>query len=173
MTKLSIELPNEVTVSMRNGAAVVIESAKLEAVAVELFLYGIGQKVRDAASGAAKVADETKEELSKVAQGMMESAVAALVAGEWSHRGEGTGASQETLVARSIVRRAIKEKLGSKSPEWAKFTGLSDKGQLTKLDETYEANKPMFEPLVTAEIKRRADANKAKSNAAKALSFEL
>lgn len=173
MTKLTIEMPDTMTVAMRNGASVTVNTSDLSKVASELFAYGVGQKIRDAASGASKVAEETKEELSGVAQGMMETAMAALVAGEWSHRGEGTGTDPRTLVARSIVRKAIKEKVGSKSPEWAKFTGLADKDQLAKLDETYAANAELFDPLVDAEIKRRADAAKAKQSAAKALEINL
>lgn len=173
MTTLTIELPDAITVAMRNGASVTIETSKLEGLGTELFTYGIGQKVRDSASAASGVAKETGDDVMKIAQGMMDAAVAALIAGEWSHRGDGTGADPRTLVARSIVRRAIKEKLGSKSPEWAKFTGLSDSDQIAKLDETYSANAELFDPLVDAEIKRRADANKAKAKAASALSINL
>lgn len=172
--KLSIELPDAITVAMRNGASVDIETAGIAGLATELFLYGIGQKVRDSASGAAKAAEaEGSQGVQAEAQAMMESAVASLVAGEWSHRGEGGGVDPRVTIARSIVRRAIKEKLGSKSPQWATFTGLSDKDQLAKLDETFAANEEMFTPLVDAEIKRRADANKAKAKAASALSFNL
>ena len=173
MTKITIDMPETLTVGMRNGASVEVAIADVSGLAAELLSYGIGQKLRDAASGASGVAAETKEDLQTVAQGMLDKALASLRAGEWSHRGEGTGVDPRTAVARSIVRRAIKEKLGSKSPEWAKFTGLSDKDQLAKLDETYEANKEMFEPLVTAELKRRADANKAKSKAASGMAFKL
>lgn len=174
MVSITIELPETVTVSMRNGASVEVDAAKLSPVANELFIYGIGQKVRDSASGATKAAEaEGSKGVEAEALAMMESCVAALYAGEWSHRGEGTGVDPRTAVARSIVRRAIKEKLGSKSPQWATFTGLSDKDQLAKLDETYDGNRELFDPLVDAEMKRRADAAKAKSKAASALSFNL
>jgi hypothetical protein len=173
MKKLTIELPDTMTVAMRNGASVTINSADLQGVAVQLFEYGVGQKVRDAASAASGTAKETGEDVQVVAQGMMDSAVKALLAGEWSHRGEGTSADPRVAIARSIVRRAMKEKLGSKSPQWAKFTGLSDADQLAKLDETFAANAELFNPLVDAEIKRRADANKAKTKAANALEINL
>lgn len=174
MTKLSIELPDTITVAMRNGASVEIETSKLADLGAELFMYGVGQKVRDAASGATKAAEaEGSKGVTAEAQAMMEAAVAALVAGEWSHRGDGSGVDPRTAVARSIVRRAIKEKLGSKSPEWAKFTGLSDKDQLAKLDETFAANESLFTPLVDAEIKRRIESNKSKSKAASALEINI
>lgn len=173
MTILTIELPNTLTVAMRNGASVSIDTAKLETLGAELFTYGVGQKVRDSASAASTTAKETETDVQVVAQGLMDAAVVALLAGEWSHRGEGGGVDPRVAVARSIVRRAIKEKLGSKSPEWAKFTGLSDADQNAKLDETFTNNEALFTPLVDAEIKRRADANKAKSKAASALEINL
>jgi hypothetical protein len=173
MTKLTIELPDNMTVAMRNGANVTFPTADISALGAELLCYGIGQKLRDAASAASKVAEETKEELVSVAQGMLDSALTALRSGEWSHRGEGSGVDPRTAVARSIVRKAIKEKVGGKSPEWAKFTGLSDKDQLAKLDETYGTNAELFDPLVDAEMKRRADAAKAKSATAKKVEFTI
>jgi hypothetical protein len=173
MTKFVIEMPDTMTVAMRNGASVNVATADVSALGAELLAYGIGQKLRDAASAASTVAKETNAEVQAVAQGMLDAAYKSLTSGEWSHRGDGSGVDPRTLVARSIVRRAIKEKLGSKSPEWAKFTGLSDADQLAKLDETYSANAELFDPLVDAEIKRRADANKAKSKAASALSINL
>jgi hypothetical protein len=173
MTKLTIELPDTLTVAMRNGASVTINTDALAGLGAELFTYGVGQKVRDSASAASTQAKETNTEVTVVAQGMMDAAVAALVAGEWSHRGDGTGADPRTLIARSIVRRAIKEKVGSKSPEWAKFTGLSDADQIAKLDETYAANADVFDPAIEAEVKRRADANKAKAKLAGAMQISL
>lgn len=173
MTKLTIELPDTLTVAMRNGASVTINTDALAGLGAELFTYGVGQKVRDSASAASTQAKETNTEVTVVAQGMMDAAVAALIAGEWSHRGDGTGADPRTLIARSIVRRAIKEKVGSKSPDWAKFTGMSDADQLAKLDETYAANADVFDPAIEAEVKRRADANKAKAKLAGAMQISL
>lgn len=173
MVKLSIELPDTLTVAMRNGASVTINAADMAGLGAELFVYGVGQKVRDSASAASTQAKETNEEVQSIAQAMMDAAVASLVAGEWSHRGDGAGTDPRVLIARSIVRRAIKEKFGSKSPDWAKFTGLSDADQLAKLDETFTNNEAMFAPLVDAEVQRRADANKAKAKAAKALTINL
>ena len=174
MTKLTIEMPDTMLVAMRNGASVSVDTNAISALGAELLAYGIGQKLRDAASAASKAAEaEGSQGVQAEAQAMMDTALAALVAGEWSHRGAGSGADPRQLIARSIVRRAIKEKVGSKSPAWAKFTGLSDADQLAKLDETFAANGELFEPLIDAEIKRRADANKAKNVAARALTIEL
>lgn len=173
MTKFTIELPDTLTVAMRNGASVDVTTADISALGAELLTYGIGQKLRDSASAASTQAKETNESVQVIAQGMLDAAYKALASGEWSHRGDGTGADPRTLIARSIVRRAIKEKFGSKSPDWAKFTGLSDADQNAKLDETFANNEALFSPLVDAEIKRRADANKAKQKAAGALEINL
>jgi hypothetical protein len=174
MTKFTIELPDVVTVAMRNGASVEIETAKLSPVITELLDYGIGQKVRDGASGAAKAAEaEGSAGVQAEAQAMIEAVVAKLYAGEWSARGSGGTTDPRVAVARSIVRKAIKEKLGSKSPEWKRFTGLSDADQLAKLDETYSANAELFDPAIDAELKRRADANKAKAKVANAMAFNI
>ncbi len=174
MTKLTIELPETMTVAMRNGASVSVDVASISALGAELLAYGIGQKLRDAASAASKVATDTGEELQAVAQGMLDSALASLVAGEWSHRGEGSGGTDpRTLVARSIVRQAIKAKYGSKSPEWAKFTGLSDADQLAKLDESYTAQPAVFDEAIDMELARRAKAAKAKAALAKGATFNI
>lgn len=171
MTKLSIELPDTMVVAMRNGASVSVSIADISALGAELLTYGIGQKLRDAASAASTVAKETNAEVQVVAQGMLETALASLVKGEWSHRGDGTGADPRTLIARSITRKVMKESLGAKSPEWAAFTGLSDKDQLAKIDENYAANEAVLSPAVDEEITRRANANKAKAKLAKAVTI--
>lgn len=174
MAKFSIELPDTFTVTQRNGASVTVSTVDVAAMLPNLVEYGVNQKVRDAASGATKAAEaEGSKGVQAEAQAMMEASVAALVAGEWSHRGDGTGADPRQLIARSIVRKAIKEKVGSKSPAWATFTGLSDAEQLAKLDANYEANREVFDPAIDAEIKRRADANKAKAKLATSATFEL
>lgn len=174
MGKYTIELPDNYVVGMRNGASATVETVKVEALLADLLEYGISQKVRDSASGATKAAEaEGSKGVQAEAQAMMDACVASLYNGIWTHRGDGAGTDPRLLVARSIVRRAIKEKLGSKSADWAKFTGMADKEQLAKLDETYESNRELFDPLVDAEIARRAEANKSKSKAAKALTINI
>lgn len=174
MTTFTIELPDVVTVAMRNGASVDLETAKLVGLGAELLDYGIGQKVRDSASGATKAAEaEGSKGVEAEAQAMIEAMRDKLYAGEWSRRGEGGTTDPRVAVARSIVRKAIKEKVGAKSPEWARFTGLSDKDQLAKLDETYAANESLFNPLVEAELARREAARKAKAATAKKVEFSI
>jgi len=173
MTKFTIELNDEYTVSMRNGASVVVRTADIAGVLANLCEYGIGQKLRDSASAATSVAAETNTDVKTVAQGMMETSLAALVKGEWSHRGEGAGVDPRVAVGRSIARKATKEKFGSKSPEWAKFTGLSDKDQAAKLDEIVAANEAIFAPLIDEELARRAKLAKDKASVAKKVEINL
>lgn len=185
MTKFTIELPDTFTVSMRNGASVEFATKGLTALGVELLTYGINQKVRDSASGASGEVAEAHEitakeatanfpdEVRETAQRMMESTVAELLNGEWSMRGDGTGADPRTVVVRSVVRKYAKAKVGAKSPEWATFTGLSTADQNAKLDANYEANKEVFDPLVDEELARRAAAAKAKAKIASSITVNL
>lgn len=175
MTKLTIELPDTYVVTMRNGASVEVDTAKVFGqLGAETALYGLGQVLRDSASAASKAAEaEGSLGVEAEAQAMMNAKLAALYAGTWSTRGDGSGVDPRTAIARSIVRKAIKEKVGSKSPQWATFTGLSDADQLAKLDANYEANREVFDPAIDAEIKRRTDANKAKAKLANAMAIDL
>lgn len=171
--KFTIEL-NDTVVAMRNGASVSVLADKLTTEMVSnLLAYGIGQKVRDSASQASTDAKATNGDVKLIAQDMMDKAVAAIYEGKWSVRGEGSGADTRTLVARSQMRKAMKEKFGSKSPEWAKFTGLSDADQIDKLDENIAANAEYINELVDEELARREAAEKSKKAAAKKVTFTL
>ena len=101
------------------------------------------QKVADAASGAKKVAEETKSDVGDTTVAMMQKAVDSLLAGEWSTRTAGEGVSVETRVARQITRQMVKAKFGGKSPEWAKFTGLSDEERRAMAEKDYGAIKAL------------------------------
>jgi osmotically-inducible protein OsmY len=175
MGTFTLNLPDSFTVTMRNGASVTVETATLmEAVGPELMAYGVGQKIRDSASGAAKAAEaDGSEGVMAEAQTMMEACLAGLLAGEWSARGDGGSVDPRVAVARSITRAAIKAKLGKDSPKWAAFTGLSDAEQVAKLDEQYAANESALTDAVDAELERRAKAKAAKAKIVKAVSFNL
>lgn len=170
MNKVTIEVPAEWLVSKgpRDKAWIadaVCDVAKLSSDIVgKLAMHGLQQKIADAAAGA-KSADEASAAMNK--------AIDALVAGAWSSRGTGEGVDEETRVARSVVRSAVKAKFGSKSPDWAKFTGLSDADQNAKLDEWFEANADAFAPAVASELERRKAAAKAKAKLASGLAISL
>lgn len=79
----------------------------------------------------------------------------------------------ETVIARQLVRAALKKQLGAKSEKWTAFIGLDDDKQGEKLDAIFEKNREAFEPEVKAELKRRADAQKAKAKLGDKLEFDL
>ena len=97
-----------------------------------------------------------------------------LIAGTLGTRGDGDGASMETIVGRSVMRNAFKLKVGAKSPEWAKFTGLSDAGQLAKLDAWLAGPQgvALAEPIAK-EIALRKERAANKADAAKAVEFDI
>lgn len=170
MAKFEIEVTNEWLVSKGPRdksweASAVCDVTKLSAdIVAKLAMHGLQQKIADAAAGA-KTADE--------ADAAMNKAIDALMAGAWSSRGTGEGVDEETRVARSVVRSAVKAKFGSKSPDWAKFTGLSDSEQNAKLDEWFASNEAAFRPAVEQELERRKAAAKAKAKLASGLEISL
>lgn len=169
--KVTMNLDGSFTVSKspRAGdwnASVSIDLAAIpESLWEKLALHGLKQKIADAASGA-----KTKAE----AEASMAKACDALIAGDWSSRGEGTGASFETIVARSVMRNAAKLQLGAKSEKWAEFTGLSDSDQLAKLDAWLAG--PAGEklaPQIAREIELRRERAANKAEAAKGLELDF
>lgn len=170
MAKFEIEVADEWLVSKGPrdkawSADAVCEVGKLSAdIMGKLAMHGLQQKIADAAAGA-KNADE--------AQASMAKAIDALLAGAWSSRGTGEGVDEETRVARSVVRQAVKAKFGSKSPDWAKFTGLADAEQNAKLDEWFKTNEEAFAPAVAQELERRKAAAKAKAKLASGLAISI
>lgn len=85
----------------------------------------------------------------------------ALVKGEIGIR-SGEGISTFQSVARQIMRALLKKNAGPKSEAWVAFTAKSDPDQNKVLDEKFEANREKLEPVVNAEIERRANEAKAK-----------
>ncbi len=109
MTKHTFDLDGNFTVSKgpRNGewrAEQAIDLAAIPAsIVLDLALHGLKQKVADAASGAT-----TEQE----ALGAMGKAVDAILAGEWSSRGTGTGDGTRTLALVRLFKAAMpKDKL--------------------------------------------------------------
>lgn len=155
-------------------ATVTVDATKLSAEIVEKLLeYGIRQKIGDAASGARKIAEETGTDITEVTQGLMDKALAALLAGEWSSRVAGEGVSERRRVERAIMRAAVKVKLGAKSPKWKAFIGQSDDAQNAKLDEMFAANAVKLAAKVDEEIARREAAKKAKAKLSDGIEIDL
>lgn len=125
-------------------ASVTVDLAKLTTEIVErLALHGLTQKIADAASGATS-ADE--------ANGAMQKAADAILAGDWSSRREASGVDERTRVARQIVRGIYKAKLGGKSPEWAEFTGMSNAEQAEVLDKLVAKNEAKLAPMIDEKL---------------------
>lgn len=143
---------------------VTLNGTKLPDDSVEYLLHFALQSLQDAYAGA-KTADEAKAAWEKKLKAVQEGMVGVRVGGG--------GISEETRVARSIVRSAVKAKFGGKSPEWAKFTGLSDDAQAAKLDEWFAANEAAFRPAVDEKLAQLAAERKAKQGLAKKVEFDL
>lgn len=146
-------------------ASVTVDETKLSKdIRERLMLHGLHQKIADAASGATNEAE---------AIAAMQKAADAILAGEWSSRGSGEGVDEFTRIARQIVRSAMKEALGAKSPEWATFTGYDDATQNEKLDANFAANESVFRPAVEARIEQLRKEREAKAKLAKSVSFNV
>ncbi len=96
-----------------------------------------------------------------------------LINGTIGTRSGGDGADERTRVARSIVRGAVKARFGSKSPEWATFTGLDDAAQAAKLDDWYAANEATFAPLVDEKMAELAASRAKRATLAKDVDFAM
>ena len=96
-----------------------------------------------------------------------------LLTGTIGTRGSGDGADELTRVRRSVVRGAVKAKWGSKSENWATFTGLDDAEQNAKLDAWHDANADAFAEAVATEMAERAAKRERKTGLAGTVAFEL
>lgn len=164
--KVTIEVSPQF-IATRDGASVEFDPTKIASDSLaemiqNCFEYGIGQKVRDARSGATKAAEsDGKEDSGPYSQTMMESALASIYSGEWTQRTAGLGVDDFTRHARVVIRQLMKAKSDDK--QWAAFTGLSDADQLAKIDANVEANRDAITPAVEsriAEAKAKADAKR-------------
>lgn len=96
-----------------------------------------------------------------------------LIEGTIGVRGGGSGVDERTRIARSVTKAAAKANMGSKSEDWATFTGLSDDEQNAKLDDWFASNEAELSPLVDKEIERRAAAAKDKAGLSKKVKFGM
>lgn len=129
-----------------------------------LALHGLHQKVADAASGALTL-NEANAAMAKVAD--------AILRGDWTSRVAGEGVDEETTVARTIVRTALKTSWGGKSPKWVTFTGLADDEQATKLDAIRADNPGLFDDAIAAKLAERKRERETKAKLAKAIAINI
>lgn len=153
----------EATLVAPKGKYVLNGNELPEASVAHLLTFAL-QTLQDAYAGA-KSTDE--------AQGAFNGKYDKLLNGSIGTRASGDGADEKTRVARSVVRGAVKAKFGSKSPEWAKFTGLDDAAQAAKLDEWYAKNEATFAPVVEEKMAELAAARAKRGELAKEVAFEM
>ena len=122
------------------------------------------QTLQDAYAGA-KSTDE--------ALGAFNGKLDKLLNGTIGTRGSGDGADERTRVARQIVRGLVKAKYGSKSTEWATFTGLDDAAQNAKLDAMFAANEAALSGAVDEKIAELAAARAKRADMAKTVEIAL
>lgn len=154
---MEITLPPVVTVVSRKQELSVDISRLSPDIIARAAIHGLTQKIADAAANATKLAEDSDSTAEEIAVELMMKVRDALYAGEWSSRGAASGVDEETRVARSVVRAAVKDKFGAKSAEWTRFTGLSDDEQNAKLDANYRANVAVFGPIVAQRIAERRE----------------
>jgi hypothetical protein len=156
----------EVTVGKAKVEAfITVDLSKLTSDMMEkLALHGLKQKIADAAS-----ASKTKDD----ALGLMAKARDALYNGEWSSRVASEGVDASVRIGRAIVRGLLKAKMGAKSPEWAKFTGMSDADQNAALDKVFAKNEEKLAPQVEAKIAAEAAERKRKAQLTSSLDFDI
>lgn len=150
----------------RNGVSVEIDIAKLSPEMIDqLIRHGLTQKIGDAAANSAKIAEETGSTQSEVALNLMLKVRDALLADEWGTKRDGSGVSEETLIARKITREALKAMFSKEN--WKAFKSLSDAEQTEKLDSVYAKNREKLAEKFAAEEARREAVRKAAEKAKK------
>lgn len=126
--------------------------------------HGLSQKMADSASQA-KNADEAKASMEKCWD--------ALLSGGWTSRVAGEGVDEETMVARAIVRTALKTSWGGKSAKWVAFIGLADGEQGEKLDTVRADNPGLFDDAIAVKLAERKRERETKVKLAKAISINI
>jgi hypothetical protein len=141
-----VTLEYDVTTMKLNGMPLGADS-------VEYLLTFALQSLQDAYAGAKTEAE---------AQAAFAKKRDAVIAGTIGQR-TSSGISEETRVARQVVRALLKAKFGAKSQAWAEFTGKDDKAQDEYLDEVFAKNKAKLQSAVDArleELKREREAKR-------------
>jgi hypothetical protein len=153
----------EVTFAVPKGKYVLNGNELPESSVAHLMTFAL-QTLQDAYAGA-KSTDE--------AQGAFNGKYDKLINGTIGTRGGGDGADERTRVARQIVRGLVKAKYGSKSTDWATFTGLSDDEQNAKLDAIFAKNEAELTPSVDEKLAELAAARAKRSELAKTVEISL
>ena len=113
----------------------------------KIIAYGVQRTFNDAVGGG----DLSIDDKVKIASGM----IADYYQGKIGRK-RAEGVSDEVAIGRQLVRAALKDKLGGKSPEWKAFIGLSEDAQNAKLDALAAKHGEKLAAQVAKEIARRA-----------------
>lgn len=140
------------TVEMTGEATFKIGDRVVPDQSVEYLVTFALQSLQDAYAGAESESD---------AKARFDKKLDRLLAGEIGTREGGGGVSEETKVARSIVRGLFKTKYAKADAKRVEFDAMDEKGQNAELDAMFERNAEKLQPAVDAELKRRADAKKS------------
>ena len=99
MTTIQINLPADVIVSKRNGASVTLSTGSLSAEMIaQLCIHGLGQKVRDSASGEPSV---------EGSESAMNATIQTLYSDEWTIRGESAESDPLQSYRLQIIRKSL------------------------------------------------------------------
>lgn len=192
MTVYTLNLAGAFTVTSRAVEVTMDDMGKLpEHIVAKIFDYGLTQCLSDAASGAAMAAIKErfgdkatgKEQaqkdwlgtsagiaaVQKYVAAMIGKKIDSLIAGDWAASRGGTGVSEETKVARSIMRALFKDKVGKASPEWKTFDAMSAGDQADKLDAMFDKNRAKLAPVVQSKL----ETMRAERERNKALDVEI
>lgn len=122
------------------------------------------QTLQDAYAGATDAAE---------CVGAFDKKLNAIINGTLGTRMGGNGVDEETSVARSIVRMALKTSWGEKSPKWVAFTGLSDGEQATRLDKVRGDNPGLFDQAIADKLAERKRDRETKAKLVAAISINI
>lgn len=153
----------DVTFTVPKGKFALNEQELSDASVAHLMTFAL-QTLQDAYAGA-KSTDE--------ALGAFNAKYDKLINGTIGTRTSGDGADERTRVARQLVRGLVKTKYGSKSTEWATFTGLSDADQNAKLDAMFAANEAALSGAVDEKLAELAAARAKRADLGKVVEIAL
>jgi len=142
----------------------VLDGQELADASAEYLLTFALQSLQDAYAGSDNLAE---------AQGAFEAKRDKLLAGTIGVRTGGSGVSERTRIARSIVRAAFKAANAKGTDKRKEFEALSDSEQAETLDRWYTKAEAIFAPAVVEEIDRRKAEAARKAEMAKATPFDI
>ncbi len=125
--------------------------------------HGFQRKFNDAVGGA----DKSAEEKVSLAEAMIEDFKKGVV----TKRRESAGVDPQTLAARKVMRKLVKDMLSKE--DYKTFQGMEPVDQLAKLDAWAEQNADVIADAVAEEVKRAEEEAKQRGKLATKLTIAL